>query len=159
MSSARAQANQSLYLAKILLGSWQVALAAEELPARTLNQAFVPAVREHLLDAYGWFLLELSGADSAAGKPPHSCNELADVAAGKAIPGEIREFQQLETDGWLAQLLAAQQGPGASPGASRTPGNLSVTATAGLPDCDQMGEWLARLERVFERMSDSLDEC
>ena len=159
MSSARAQANHGLYLAKILLGSWQAAVAAEELPVRTINQAFVPAVRGHLLDAYGWFLLELSGADSAAGKPPHSCKELADVVAGKAIPGEIREFQQLETDGWLAHLLSAQQRPAASPGGSRTPGNLLVNAAEGLPDSDRMGEWLARLERLFERMSDSLDEC
>lgn len=158
MTTARAQANHGLYLAKILLQSWQLTLAEGGLPARTLNQAFVPAVREHLLNAYGWFLLALGGANSAEGKPPHSWTELADVVAGKALSGEIREFKQLEAEGWLAQLQAAPGPANGSSLARRTPGNLSVAA-AELPDCAQMAEWLSRLEQLFERMSDSLDEC
>ena len=153
MSSARAQANHCLYLAKILLAGWQRALTAQDVAAGTLNQAFLPGARQHLLGAYGWFLLELTGADPSAG-PPRGCGELPEVPAGKAVSGEIREFQQLEANGWLAELLAE---PGEPAHSARTAGNL-VTASPGLPDCAQVQQWINRLEALFDRMSDSLDE-
>ena len=158
MTSARSRANHGLYLARLLLQSWQAALDAQDVPARALDQAFLPAVREHLLNAYGWFLLEVSGAGVDVDNPPHSCAELPAVAPGKAISGEIREFQQLEVDGWLAELLAAQERPGGGVSTTRAPGNLLVSHSA-QPHCDQLQEWAGALERLFDRMGDSLDEC
>ena len=154
MSSARAQANQGLYLAKIQLSGWRQVLAAQDIPAVTLTQAFLPAVREHLLVAYGWFLLELSGSEQLTGKPPRGCAGLPAVAAGKAVPGEIREFQQLESEGWLAELLAEHDVPVR---AAPLQGNLTVPSPE-LANCEQVQQWIDKLEALFDRMSDSLDE-
>ena len=154
MSSARAQANHKLYLAKIQLSSWRQALAAEDIPATTLTQAFLPAVREHLLAAYGWFLLHVSGCEAASGRPPRGCAELPGVVAGKAVPGEIREFQQLENDGWLGALLREDE---ESTVAAPTPGNLA-RSIPGSQDCELVQHWVNELEALFDRMSDSLEE-
>ena len=156
MSSARARANHGLYLAKIQLSGWRHALAAQDIPAATLAQAFLPAVREHLLGAYGWFLLEVCGSEQAGGKPPRGCAGLPDIAAGRAVPGEIREFQQLESDGWLRELL--YEGDATASGrAAPMRGNLAVAAPASA-GCDQAQQWIIHLQALFDRMSDSLDE-
>lgn len=154
MSTARAQANHKLYLAKIQLAAWREAVAAREIAAATLTQAFLPALREHALAAYGWFLLEVSGAEPESGRPPRSCGELPAVAAGKAVPGEIREFQRMESDGWLAALLAEGDTPTA---AARSARNLAAAAPE-LPGLEQAGQWINELEAIFQRMGDSLDE-
>jgi len=120
----------------------------------TLAQAYLPSVREHVLTAYGWFLLELSGTEQPGGKPPRGCAGLPDIAAGRAVPGEIREFQQLESAGWLAELLSEGDVPlRAAPMQS----NLAVAAPD-LASCEQAQQWISNLESLFDRMSDSLDE-
>ena len=154
MSSARAQANHELYLANILLAGWRDAAAAQDVPALTLTQAYLPAVRAHLLDAYGWFLLQVSGAERGTGAPPHCCADLPEIAEGTAVSGEIREFEQLEASGWLAELLAEPVKPAQ---VSRLQGNLAVPSAA-QADCEQAQQWVTRLGAVFDRMSDSLDE-
>jgi len=154
MSSARAQANHKLYLAKILLAGWRQAVAAQDVPALTLAQAYLPAVRNHLLDAYGWFLLQVSGSEHWPARPPHCCAHLPEIAGGKAVSGEIREFEQLEASGWLAELLAEPSEPA---GTARARGNLAAPPPT-LADCAQVQQWVTRLEGVFDRMSDSLDE-
>ena len=156
MSSARANANQALYLAKILHHSWHGALAAQELPLNTLNQAFLPAVRGHLQRAYGWFLLELAGADTPADGPPRRCEELPPVPAGRAVPGELRELARLETEGFLAGVLATE--PSAAPAATRRAGLVAARVDEG-PDHAQVGHWIADFESMCERMRNSLDEC
>ncbi|MCB1675537.1 MAG: hypothetical protein KDI01_04565, partial [Halioglobus sp.] len=148
MSSARARANHHLYLAKIVQDGWRAALAAQGIPGQTLAQAYLPAVSEHLVRAYGWFLLEVTGAEPVPGAPPRGCDELPPVPAGKAVPGEIREFQALERSGWLADMLAERD---LSPGAPRTPGNLAA-ASADIPDPEQVADWTAQLEALFARM-------
>jgi len=154
MSLSRAQANHGLYLAKIQLSGWRRALAAQDVPAVTLTQAYLPAVREHLLGAYGWFLLEVSGSEPLSGKPPHDCAGLPDLTAGRVVSGEIREFQQLETGGWLAELLCERDVPVHT---APMQGNLAVAAPE-LASCEQAQQWINNLEALFERMSDSLDE-
>ena len=79
MSSLRGQANQGLYLAKILLGAWQRDLDAQQLPAKALGAAYLPAVRLHLRRAYGWFLLEISRPDQAPVEPPTCTSKLPHV--------------------------------------------------------------------------------
>ncbi|RLA49405.1 MAG: hypothetical protein DRR04_00485 [Gammaproteobacteria bacterium] len=154
MSSARARANHGLYLAKIQLSGWRRALAAQDIPAVTITQAFLPAVREHLLAAYGWFLLEVSGSEQLTGQPPRGCAGLPDIAAGRAVPGEIREFHQLETQGWLAEIVSDHEVP-----VRATPmqGNLAVAAPE-LTGCERAQQWIDNLEALFDRMSNSLDE-
>jgi len=155
MTSARGQANQKLYLARILLSAWREAIAAQQLPAQVLTQAFLPAIRQHLGDAYGWFLLEVSGGDAAAQALPRNCGDLPAPAEGQVVAGEIREFQQLETTGWLATMLQAEDAV-SLPG-TRSPGNLA-SATPHLLGPDDAETWLDNLAVLFERMSESLDE-
>jgi len=154
MSSARAQANHGLYLAKIQLAGWRRALAAQEIPAVTLAQAFQPAARERLLAAYGWFLLAVSGSEQLTDRPPRSCAGLPGIAAGKAVPGEIREFQQLESAGWLVELLSERD---VAVRNAPLQGNLAVPSQE-LASCEQVQQWIDKLEALFDRMSDSLDE-
>ncbi len=156
MSGARALANHELYLARILLDCWEQALARQELPATALGEAFHSAVREHLKLAYGWFLLEVLGIDSLPGAPPAGCGTLPPLAPGKAEPGEIREFRQLEQGGWLGELLAAPP-RGLRPAGSAM-SNLAVPAPE-LPGPQRLRDWLEALETMFDRMGDSLDEC
>ena len=108
MSSPRGLANHSLYLARIQLAAWSAELEREIIPAATLAQAFAPAACDHLKRAYGWFLLTLSGHSDTSIAPPRCCSELPEIATGKALPAEIKEFAQLEQAGWLAELLSFQ---------------------------------------------------
>jgi len=156
MSAARGRANQALYLARIVLNAWEEALAKQDLPAGVLAQAFLPAVRQHLLDAYGWFLLAIVQTEPLPDTPPASTGQLPPVPAGKVVPAEIRELSRLEAEDWLSDLL----GPLPSPGGAtytRRRDNLAVAA----PAVDGPGAataWLEQLGALFERMSDSLDE-
>ena len=156
MSSSRALANHKLYLAKIQLAAWRAQLQEQQLGVNVLSQAFLPAVRGHLLEAYGWLLLTLIDVGEPAGSLPHSVDQLPDIPPGKAMPGALIELQSLEHDGWLADLLAPLQAP-ATP-VSRRPGNLAVNSmsAAGL---EEAAVWCASMEAVIERLGDSLDEC
>jgi len=154
MSSPRGQANHCLYLARLLLAAWRRDLAAEDIPASVLAQAFAPAVRGHLLDAYGWFLLDLQKPAQLPATPPHSVIALPPVAPGKAAPAEIAEFSRLERDGWLAELLRE---PTVTPPPRSGP-NLA-TPNADLPDPESLLAQAQQLENAFSRMGDFLDEC
>lgn len=154
MSSSRARANHRLYLARILLASWREALDCQQLPVSALEQAFNEGVRAHLIAAYGWFLLEVTRPEPIPAAPPHSCTELPPTAGGKAMPAEIREFAQLESEGWLGALLAGEGGTIPGP---RSAGNLAVPAGTAEGQ-EQMQQWADRLESLFERMGNFLDE-
>ena len=154
MSAPRARANHSLYLAKILLGTWRMELEKEDVPGRTLGEAFLPAIRSHLVEAYGWFLLEVSQLDDAATTPPRGTTELPVIPEGRAEAGELRECRQLEEGGWLGQLLG-QQPSQAGPSAAR--GSLAAPA-AESPELRDVMEWHQAMGALFERMRDSLDE-
>ena len=155
MSSARGQANQQLYLARILLAAWRRDLEAAVLPDSVLRHAYLPGLREHLLGAYGWFLLEISGESDLSQTPPRSCADLTPLPAGKAEAGEIREFRQLEADGWLAGLVRPLAAAPVTAAHSRD--NLAVSADA-LPGLEQAANWTEKLDSLFARMGDSLDE-
>ena len=152
MGSARGQANQALYLGKVLLAAWRRDLAAESVAAVTLTQAYLPAVREHLCRAYGWFLLEITRPGALPENPPASLAELPDIADGKAVPGEILEFQRLEAEGWIGDMLTGDST--ATPATSA--GNLAMSAPPVGPA--QADRWAVELQALFDRMGDSLDE-
>ena len=155
MSSARAYANQCLYLARIQLQAWARALEEQSVPGAPVDQAFAPAVRGHLLDAFGWFALNILSVTDLPAFPPHRCGDLPAVSAGKAVPGEIREFELLEQGGWLGQLQTVLPPPGRP---VRSPGNLA-SVDGGVPDQATMSGWADRLSVLFDRMGDTLDEC
>ena len=152
MSSARGQANHALYLARILIEAWRRDLGDERVAAKTLASAYMPAIRARLTDAYGWFLLEITRPGSLPDKPPQSLAELPEIAQGKALPGEIREFQRLEGEGWIGEMLADES----APAQASSPLNLAVAVTQADPD--QAATWANLLQQLFDRMGDSLDE-
>ncbi len=151
-SSARGQANHCLYLARILIAAWRRDCEAQNLPASILAQAFLPAVQSQLRSAYGWFLLDITREESLPAEPPPCCEALPPQPQGKVLPAEIAECRQLEREGWLAELLA----PPAQPSAARNPENLATGPAPGSPE--QAAAWADSLQRMFDRMGDSLDE-
>jgi len=159
MSSARGLANHHLYLAQLVLGAWARECEAQQVPAATLAEAFGPACHTHLARAYGWFLLALAGGEQLPPEPPSRVAELPPQPAGKAVPGEVREFERLEREGWLAQMLAwAPQRPGqGSPARGRQPGNLARPAPV-IDGPDTFQRWAQALDSLFQRMGDALDE-
>ncbi|WP_116364240.1 DUF6586 family protein [Parahaliea mediterranea] len=156
MSSPRGLANHHLYLARLVLAAWQRDVAAAEVPASTLAAAFGPACQAHLLRAYGWFLLAVSNPPELPATLPGRVADLPSPPEGRAISGELREFEQLEKSGWLAELLAWQVAtPGG--GARRSFGNLASGADAPAGP-EHFGQWAGQLEARFARMGDALDE-
>lgn len=153
-SNSRARANRELYLAKIVLAAWRLDLDREDIPASTLAQAFQGGAREHLVAAYGWFLLAICQVETASQGPPRGCHELPAMPAGKVYPPEINEFRQLESSGWLGAML---RDSGSDFPAGRQQGNL-VFAAGNLPAAEQVEGWMRQLEALIERMGDSLDE-
>jgi hypothetical protein len=154
LSVARGRANHALYLAKIVTAAWRRELATQNVPAATLSQAFLAGARNHLIAAYGWFLLAISQADVPLEGPPQGCEELPPMPEGMVYPPEINEFRQLEASGWLCEMLqtTALDMPGA-----RQPGNLAVSVQTS-PGTEQVEQWTQQLQSLFDRMGDSLDE-
>ncbi|MFV0277268.1 MAG: hypothetical protein ACK5HY_08805 [Parahaliea sp.] len=156
MSSARGLANHHLYLARLVLAAWRDEDQAGQVPAPVLAGAFGPGVRDHLQRAYGWFLLAIAAPDEQPPVPPARLAELPPCAEGRARAGELREFEQLEAAGWLADLLAWQ--PPALGRRERSPGNLARPAAVRGGGSEDFGAWAEALERCFQRMGDSLNE-
>jgi hypothetical protein len=156
MSSARARANRKLYHAAILLRMLATESEREDLPAQVLLEAVGESVRLHLLDAYGWFLLELAQVEVMPERPPHTLDEL-DQRWPQVEPlrGELVEIRALEcSESWLAGLQSVP--PTVSTGTSAGPDILS-TVEAGWSQSG-LQQWYTGLSDLMERMSDSLDE-
>ena len=153
MSGYRSQANHALYLARILIAGWRGDSERAIIPAIALAQAYEPAVCNQLASAYGWFLLEITRPDEAPAIPPRCCAELPEPPPGRVLPGEIREFEALEREGWLQDVLRDRRGMVAR---GRATGNLATAATGA--DAAECERWADRMQALFDRMSDSLDE-
>ncbi|MEO1079055.1 MAG: DUF6586 family protein [Pseudomonadota bacterium] len=160
MSRSRGAANRSLYRARILLECWDKARDEARVPQDQLTEAFLPAVRNHLRDAYGWFLRSVAGIEEApdASPPPSSTQELPEHEAGRARPPELAEFALLERDGWLAELLASssESATGTAP-TQWSPNVLGSDRQA--PGFAVAEDWLRRLNATMQRMDDSMAEC
>ena len=160
MSTARAQANQKLYHARILINSWRSALAEQQVASRVLEQAFGKAICDHLAGAYGWFLFEVAQPAQMPTKPPRRCADLPATAEGKETPPEILEFQKLETQPWLAHILdpvSTSTGSLTADTKARNSQNLAMESEQGFSP-EQAEQWHAQLDSLFQRMTDSLDE-
>jgi len=162
MSNARARANQKLYHASILIDAWRLDLKQEQVASSVLELAFGEAVCSHLTAAYGWFLLEVAQPAEIPEKLPCACSELPPVEEGLITAPEILEFIQLEREPWLQRLLQ-------SPVPDRTPsynaslqaptaGSLSLVSVGGDFDPEEAQLTHDRLQALFDRMTDSLDE-
>ena len=154
MSSARGLANHSLYMARLLLDAWGTRAAQGDLDSRVLAAAFAPAVRLHLLDAYGWFMLALLRAVPLPELPPHSVTDLPGRKPGIAEPPEINEFRDLERGDWIARLQAPLPR-----GVGQRAQRQSLASSADRPHIQEYEEWHGHFSGLFARMSVSLDEC
>ncbi len=154
MSSARSLANQKLYHAIILIRMLDAELAREELPAARVLEAVGLAVRRHLLEAYGWFLLELAEINDLPTEPPLAIAELEQrYDLPEPRRGELVELAQLEREGWLAALQAPPQ-PTRSSAAS-----ANLLAVAEQPWSQEgLRQWHDLLADLIDRMSHGLDE-
>jgi len=156
VSAARARANRKLYHAAVLQRMLQHELAREEVPARVVLDAVGESVRLALLDAYGWFLLELAGVDELPSQPPHRIIDLLQAwPQAEPLRGELVELQNLErAAGWLAELQASP--PVAPVAVSQPPGALSTVELDW--SAERLEQWHSGLSELMDRMSDSLDE-
>ena len=162
MSNARARANQKLYHANILIDAWRLALQQEQLSSSVLELAYGEAVCSHLVAAYGWFLLEVAQPAEIPKKLPRSCDELPPVEDGLKMAPEILEFTQLERETWLERLIRL---PGTDRGSSvHPPSQGSVSRSLAVVSVDESFDPVEaqqthdRLQTLFDRMTDSLDE-
>ena len=97
MSQAQSFANHCMYMASVVLESWHSAIAEEGKPLPVLTASFGPAVRLHLLDAYGWQLLACNRVTSTPTKPPHRAADVPPLANGIAQSPEVTEICLLYT--------------------------------------------------------------
>ncbi len=165
MSAARARANRKLYHAAVLQRMLTAEMEREELPAGVLLEAVGESVRLQLLDAYGWFLLELAEVEELPGTPPHSVPALcAAWPQAEPLRGELVELQNLEqATSWLSELQAP---PPATAGGASPPVTAGGTSPAGDTlnvveaqwSASTLEQWYSGLSGLMERMSDSLDE-
>ena len=141
-------------MARLLLDAWSDQLSRNRLEKNVLEAAFAPAVRLHLLNAYGWFLLAVVRFTPLPQQPPHSTKELPGPSQGIAEPNEIAEYRELERHGWLARLQTLPE-----QGIERPlpPGRLA--STVGRLQVEDYQGICGNLEALINRMSSSLDEC
>jgi hypothetical protein len=151
----RGQANRKLYHAAILVRMLRAELSRQELPAHVVLESVGLAVRQHLLEAYGWFLLELAGIEDISRGPPPGLAALQQAyGVSEPLRGELVELQQMEREGWLAELLAPPAPTGAAPAAG--PDGLAVREQVWSEA--QLQSWHDKLAELFDRMSHGLDE-
>ena len=153
MSQAQAFANHSMYMASIVLDVWGRSESDGAYQANALKAAFAPAVKLHLLDAYGWFLLALRRETQLPSKPPHSTLDLSTLPAGIEQPPEVKELQLLEQSGWLKALMSPI--PLGMP--ARQASNVLVSEGV-YPDLAKMKEWRDALESLLQRQADAIEE-
>lgn len=157
MVSHRARANHALYLASIVLQAWERERAGSPHASSAVDLAFAIAAIAHLRNAYGWFLLAVHCPERELREPPRSCAELPPQPEGRALNLQIEELMRMEEGGWLAQLLGPLPEPGPAGNSERAMALLSRSSDT--PDPEQLRHWHGALSEVFDRMSDTLDEC
>ena len=152
MATARGFANHAIYMARILLDTWESTIRSEkEFSPDVVNGAFAPAVRLHLIDAYGWFLLDAIKAPRLPDHPPHGVADLPKQQKGLPVAELIEDFARLERSGWLADLL--------SPVPAGLPTEAKEMIVGGsLPGLRECTAWRDSLANLFGDVSEIAQE-
>ena len=153
MSQAQSFANHCMYMASIVLESWDQSVAQGVTPVPVANAAFGPAVRLHLLDAYGWQLLACNRVVALPGRPPHSAMHVPPLANGIAQSPEVSEMAILERAGWLADLQQEIR-----PGLSSPVSSGFIAVASNTFDIDTARQCYLKLESLMARVTDAIDE-
>jgi len=152
VASARGFANHSLYMAQVQLAAWRERVQdTSDSNNAVIDAAFAPAVRLHLLDAYGWFLLAMLRVSSLPATPPHCVSELPAQHQGLAVSAEIEEYARLELSGWLADL----QSPIPAGVRQQQKGVLAAQWGHGYANYEM---WIEAFAQLFTRMGDISEE-
>jgi hypothetical protein len=142
-----------MYMASVVLESWHSAIAKEGKPLPVLTASFGPAVRLHLLDAYGWQLLACNRVTAMPAKPPHRAAEVPPLANGIAQSPEVTEMALLERSGWLADLQRE-----IPPGLTQQASGGFIAVSSNVFDFDKARHCFAELESLMARVADAIDE-
>lgn len=135
-----------------MIDAWAAASSTNH-SISAIDAAYGPATRLHLLNAYGWQLLACQRVVQIPLSPPHSANELPNLAPGVTVSPEVREMLLLEASGWLAELRAP-----IAPGLSvRRPKNL-LAVTSDQFDSGKAGDVYKELEALINRVAGAIDE-
>ena len=153
MSQAQSFANHCMYMASVVLESWHNAITEEGKSLSVLTASFGPAVRLHLLDAYGWQLLACNRVASVPTKPPHRAVDVPPLASGIAQSPEVTEMAMLERSGWLADLQR-EIPTGLTPQAE----SGVIAASSNVFDFDTARHCFAELESLMARVADAIEE-
>ena len=151
MSHPLAYANQSLYLANILLSGWRAELERGSAPQNQVNQAYASPVQTQLLDGYGWLLLAVCRIRQLPESPPRSVSDLPPLPTGLVRPAEAEACAQLEQSGWVAALKA----PISDSPVVRHSDSLAIETGV---DLAQFEDWAEQLAGLAETVADAIDE-
>lgn len=152
MATARGFANHAIYMARILLDTWESTIRSEkEFSPDVVNAAFAPAVRLHLIDAYGWFLLDAIKAARLPDHPPHGVADLPKQQKGLPVAELIEDFARLERSGWLADLLSPVP-------AGLPPERQGMIVGGSLPGLREFTAWRDSLLSLFGDVSEIAQE-
>jgi hypothetical protein len=153
VSQAQSFANHCMYMASVVLESWRNAISEESKPSSVLTASFGPAVRLHLLDAYGWQLLACNRVISMPTKPPHRAVDVPPLANGIAQSPEVTEMALLERSGWLADLQRE-----ILPGLTPQTASGFIAVSSNVFDFDTARHCFGELESLMARVADAIDE-
>ena len=153
MSQSQSYANHCMYMASVVLESWHRAISEEGKPLAVLAASFGPAVRLHLLDAYGWQLLACNRVSVTPIKPPHRAVDVPPLANGIAQSPEVTEMAMLEQSGWLADLQRE-----IPPGLTSQAASGFIAVSSNVFDFDTARHCFAELESLMARVTDAIDE-
>lgn len=163
-NAERANVNQRLYYAKLLLEAQRQKLDEQELPRHVAERAFGEAAVLHLILAYRRYLSELAVAYQLAGGEFDTARSLArTLEAEGAESGECAELLALERGpSWLSSLLGAYLCLG-GPESTRLAGyDASVISTINSDDSQFSFEHLESafqaLQAVIESQRARLEE-
>ena len=85
-----------MYMASVLIEHWSDAIDRQTQNASVTTAAFAPAVRLHLLDAYGWQMLACNRVAALPSRPPHHTSRMPVIAEGITVAPEVKELALLE---------------------------------------------------------------
>lgn len=154
MSQAQSFANHCMYMAFVLIEHWSDAIDRQTQNASVTTAAFAPAVRLHLLDAYGWQMLACNRVAALPSRPPHHTSRMPVIAEGITVAPEVKELALLEQSGWLA-TLQKEINPGLP---KRTAAYALLASEGGDFDLSVARHCFAELETLIQRFSDAIDE-
>ena len=169
MSLARGRFNQKLYYAALQLRLLEA--HSRDQQTQALLEAMGQSIQGHLMDAYGWLLLDIAALETHSEIPPRSLAQLDLEPADGVVRGEWVELRALEQDpaSWLAALMAAPHhtvsaasgaaGVQAQRGQSDSLAVDVLASTAAVPwSLQTLKQWYGQMLALGERLGDSLDE-